>query len=167
MMNASFFKLRIQVLQHTLAAAALMGLVSLLVHGFDARLLLGLAAGTATNVVNYGILERSVLALMDKNSRVRVVAGYFIGLPIYGVVFYLCLRAGAPSAVGCALGFLTLQLALIYLFGIRSLFPGAPKNPLNDWTEPKQWRDPSEWEDGEDEKDDWGPLPKWPDNKKK
>lgn len=162
-MRASFFKLRSQVLLHTLAAAALMGLVSLLVHGFDAKLLLGLVAGTATTVVNYGILERSVMNLMAKNSRGPVVAGYFLRLPIYGVVFYLCIRAGIPGAIGCALGFVSLHLALMYLYGIRTLFPGAPKNPLNDWTEPKQWADPSEWDD---EDDGWGPLPKWPQDKK-
>jgi hypothetical protein len=165
-MNTSFLKLKYQVLLHALAAAVLIELISLIFYGYDTRFLLGLLAGTGTTVLNYRSLERSVLAVMDKNSRVRAVTGYFLRLPVYGLVFYLCLRAGAPSAVGCVLGFLTLQFALLYLFGIRSLFPGAPKNPLNDWTEPRQWRDPSEWEDGEDEDDDWGPLPKWPDNKK-
>lgn len=165
-MIASFMKLKGRVLLHCMAAAVLIELISLAFHGFDSRFLLGLVAGTGTTVLNYGSLERSVLALMDKNSRVRAVTGYFLRLPVYGLVFYLCLRAGPSSAVGCVLGFLTLQLALFYLFGIRSFFPGAPKNPLNDWTEPKKWRDPSEWEEGEDDEDDWGPLPKWPENKK-
>jgi hypothetical protein len=52
----------------------------------------------------------------------------------------------------------------MYIYGIKSRFKGAEKNPLNDWTEPKEWNDSSDWDEDDDK---WGPLPKWTDNKKK
>lgn len=161
---ASFLKFRNQIFMHSIIIAVLMELISLAVLGISSKFLLGLVAGTAVTIVNFTILERSAVKLMQKQSKGPVVAGYFLRLPIYGAVFYACLMAGLRSAVGCALGFVTLPLALMYLYGIKSRFPGAEKNPLNDWTEPKEWNDPSAWDDDED---DWGPLPKWTDNKKK
>lgn len=160
---SSFLKFRNQIFMHSIIIAVLMELVSLAVLGISSKFLLGLVAGTAVTIVNFTILERSAVKLMQKQSKGPVVAGYFLRLPIYGVVFYACLMAGLRSAVGCALGFITLPLALMYLYGIKSRFPGAEKNPLNDWTEPKEWNDASAWDD---EEDDWGPLPKWTDNKK-
>lgn len=159
-----FKKFTIQIFRYCLVIAAIMEAVSLIPLGFDFKFALGLLAGTATAAVNFIILESSAAKLMQKNSRGPVVAGYFIRMPIYGAVFYLCLRAGIVSAISCALGFVTLPLAMVYLYGIRSRFRGAEKNPLNDWTEPKQWKDLSEFDD---EDDDWGPLPSWPNKKNK
>lgn len=160
----SFMKFRNQIFKYSILIAVVMELISLVVLGVSSKFLLGLVSGTAVTIVNFTILERSAAKLMQKKSKGPVVAGYFIRLPIYGIVFYICLRAGLRSAVGCALGFVTLPLALMYIYGIKSRFPGAEKNPLNDWTEPKEWNDPSEWDD---EEDDWGPLPAWTAKKKK
>jgi hypothetical protein len=161
----SFAKFRNQTILHTIAIAVIIEVVSLVVLGFSSKFLLGLLAGTATTIVNFAILESSAIGLMHTNSKIPVVTGYFLRLPIYGVVFYLCLMEGMRSVVGCALGFVTLPLALMYIYGIRSRFPGAAKNPLNDWTEPKEWNDPASWD--EEDQDDWGPLPKWTDGKQK
>jgi ATP synthase I chain len=161
---ASFLKFRNQIFKYSILVAIIMEVVSFAVFGLSSKFLLGLVAGTAVTIVNFTILERSAAKLVQKNSKGPVVAGYFLRLPIYGVVFYVCLMAGMRSAIGCALGFVTLPLALIYIYGIKSRFPGAEKNPLNDWTEPKEWNDSSDWDDDDD---DWGPLPKWTDKKKK
>jgi hypothetical protein len=162
----SFMKFRNQTLKYSIIVAIVMELVSLVVLGFSTKFLLGLFAGTATSIVNFTLLERSVVGLMQTNSKIPVVAGYFLRLPIYGAVFYACLMSGTSSVAGCALGFVTLPLALMYIYGIKSRFPGAEKNPLNDWTEPKEWKDPAEWDDEEDQ-DEWDPLPKWIDKKSK
>lgn len=162
----SFTKFRHLTLKYTIVVALIVEVVSLVVLGFSVKFLIGLFAGTTTTIINFAILESSAIGLMQTNSKIPVVAGYFLRLPIYGVVFYLCLTAGMRSVVGCALGFVTLPLALMYIYGIKSRFPGAEKNPLNDWTEPKEWKDPTDWDD-QDDQDDWGPLPKWPENKSK
>ncbi len=163
---ASFTKFRNQTLKYSIIIAILMELVSLGVLGFSTKFLLGLFAGTATSILNFVILEHSAIGLMQTNSKVPVVAGYFLRLPIYGLVFYACLMSGTRSVAGCALGFVTLPLALMYIYGIKSRFPGAEKNPLNDWTEPKEWKDSADWDDQDDE-DEWEPLPKWIDKKPK
>ena len=160
----SFTKFRRQIVKYIIIVAAIMELSSLIFHGVDSKFLLGLIAGTAVTVVNFTILELSAVKLMETRSSGPVVAGYFIRLPIYGVVFYFCIRAGISSAISCGLGFVTLPLALMYLYGIKSRFPGAEKNPLNDWTEPKEW---NQWDEDDDEDDDWNTFPKWTENKKK
>lgn len=162
----SFMKFRNQAVKYSIIVAVIMELGSLFVLGFSTKFLLGLLAGTATSIVNFTILERSAQGLMQTNSKVPVVAGYFLRLPIYGLVFYACLMSGTRSVIGCALGFVTLPLALIYIYGIKSWFPGAEKNPLNDWTEPKEWKDSADWDD-EEKDDEWEPLPKWTDKKPK
>ncbi len=162
----SFMKFRNQAVKYSIIVAIVMELVSLVVLGFSMKFLLGLFAGTATSIVNFAILERSAVGLMQTNSKAPVVLGYFLRLPIYGAVFYACLMSGTNSVIGCALGFVTLPIALIYIYGIKSRFPGAEKNPLNDWTEPKEWKDPADW-DEENEEDEWEPLPKWIDKKTK
>lgn len=153
-----------QIFKYSMIIAVIMELGSLIPLGPDARFLLGLVAGTAITMVNFVILEISAVQLMQKNSGAPVVTGYFIRMVTYGIVFYLCIKVSIICAIGCGVGFLTLPLSMMYLYGIKSRFPGAEKNPLNDWTEPKEWKDPSEWDD---EEDDWGPLPKWTKNNKK
>jgi hypothetical protein len=154
-----------QIFKYSMIIAVIMELGSLIPLGLDARFLLGLVAGLAITMVNFVILEISAVQLMQKNSGAPVVTGYFIRMVTYGIAFYFCIKVSIICGIGCGVGFLTLPLAMIYLYGIKSRFPGAEKNPLNDWTEPKEWKDSSEWDD---EEDDWGPLPKWTkDNKKK
>jgi hypothetical protein len=153
-----------QIFKYCIIIAVIIELIGIIVLGFESKFLFGILAGTGTTILNFAILEASAIKLMQKHSQGPVVAGYFIRLPIYGVVFYFCLKAGIPCAAACALGFLTLPLSMLYVYGIRSRFPGAEKNPLNDWTQPKKWRDLSEFDD---EDDDWGPLPKWTKKDKK
>lgn len=160
---ASFLKFRNQIFKYSIIVAIIMELVSVIFIGLSTKFLLGMVVGTAVTLLNFSILERSSEMLMKKNSTGPMVGGYFIRMPIYGVAFYLCLRAGLYCAVACGLGFVTLPVALLYIYGIKSRFPGAEKNPLNDWKEPKEWNDLS---DAEDE-DDWGPLPKWTEDKNK
>ena len=157
-------KFRNQILKYCMIIAVITELVSLLIEGPDIKFFCGLAVGTAVTMFNFGILALSAVKLTEKHSKAPVVAGYFIRLPIYGAAFYFCLMAGKMSAIGCVLGFVTLHIAIMYIYGIKSRLPGADKNPLNDWKEPKQWNDLSQWDD---EDDDWGPLPGWPKKNRK
>ena len=143
------FKNRIFV--HCVILAAVAELVSLAVIGPDGRFAAGIAAGTFITVINFNILAFSAVRMLEKQSKGPVVGGYFVRMPIYGAVFYLCLKWGWNCAVGCIIGFITLHVSILIIYGIESRLPGARKNPLNSWTEPKKWRDPSEWDDEDDD----------------
>jgi hypothetical protein len=147
------FKKRILV--HCLIIAAVAEIVFIIVKGFQPWILLGLIIGTLTAMVNFAILVRAGKALISLQSKAPVVGAYFIRLPIYGIVFFICVRLGGLyAALGCGIGFLTVPFAIMIIYGIESRLPGAKKNPLNDWTEPKEWNDPDEWDDD----DDWHSL---------
>lgn len=145
------FKRRILI--HCVAIGVICEIGFVIARGFHLWDLLGIAIGTVTTMINFVFLVWSGKALVATKRKAPVIWAYFIRLPIYGMVFYLCLRLGGKwGALGCAVGFVTLALSIMVIYGIESHLPGAKKNPLNDWTEPKKWRDPSEWDD---EDDDW------------
>jgi hypothetical protein len=140
-----------RIFLHCAALAAIAELVSLPVIGRELPFLIGLIGGTLTTMLNFRILVWSAERMLDLHSRGPVIGGYFLRLPIYGVVFFFSLRLGAHCATACVIGFLTLHLSILIIYGLESHLPGARKNPLNSWTEPRQWRDPSEWEEDDDD----------------
>ncbi len=147
------FKKRILVHCPVIALAA--GIVFTAVKGFHPWILLGLIIGTLTAMVNFAMLVKAGQALVALKSKGPVVGAYFIRLPIYGIIFFICVKLGGLyAAMGCGIGFLTIPLAIAIIYGIEIHLPGAKKNPLNDWTEPKEWNDPDEWDDD----DDWHSL---------
>lgn len=141
---------RRQIERRCLMAAGAGELISLPVAGFDVFFFIGILAGTAVTILCFRLLIRSAGQMMADHSKKPVVGGYFLRMAIYGVGFWLCLHGGARCAVGCAIGFLTLHIAMMIRYGIESRLPGAPVNPLNSWTGEKQWRDLSEWDDDDD-----------------
>ena len=81
-----------------------------------------------------------------------VVGGYFVRLVIYGIAFLVALKFGWYVAAGCAAGFITLHVAIMFTYLVVYGLFKKTKNPLNDWTEPKEWNDLSVYDD---EDDDW------------
>lgn len=148
-------KFRNRIFIHCVLTAAAAELISLPVIGADLKFLAGIAAGTFITMINFNILILSAKRMMTSRKKGPVVGGYFIRMPIYGIVFYLCLRISGRCAVACVIGFITLHLSLIIIYGIESRLPGAKKNPLNSWTEPKKWKDPSSWDDEDDDYKDF------------
>jgi len=144
-------KFKKEIFRTCIVIACLAEAVSLLLHGFDKTFLMGIVLGTAVTIMNFNILVLSAEKMAQTKKKGPVVGGYFLRLPIYGAVFYLCLRISTAAAIACAVGFVSLHMSIAWLYGIRTLLPGAKKNPLNDWDKPKKWRDPSEWEDEDDE----------------
>lgn len=144
-----------RIFLHCLALAIVVELISLPIIGWQWNFLVGILAGTVTTVVNFILLvafAERMLAILEKKV---VVGGYFIRMLIYGVVFVLSLQLGMYAAVGTAIGFFTLHLSIMIIFGIESNLPGAKKNPLNSWTEPKEWNDLSDWGDDDDDYSDF------------
>jgi len=148
-------KFKIQIYRYCIIIAAVIQLISIIVLGLDRVFTNCLILGTIVTIINFNILVYSAARLMQTKSKGPVVGGYFVRLPIYGIVFHICLKMGLQGAIGCVLGFITLHISMIYIYGIKSRFPGAKKNPLNSWTEPKKWRSPSEWEDEDDDSNDF------------
>lgn len=148
-------KFKNQIYVHCGIIAVVSEIVPLFIIGFDVKFLTGIIAGTFITMINFNILMWSARKMLQNQSKGPVVGGYFIRMPIYGVSFFFCLKWSGYCAIGCVIGFITLAISILIIYGIESRLPGAKKNPLNSWTQPKEWRDPSEWEDEEDDYKDF------------
>ena len=142
---------RNELILWALIMAAAAELASLLIIGWDVPFLLGLAAGTAVSVIGVIILVGTGSALMTTGRKSPIILGYLARLVLYGTVFFICIRISVPCGFGCIAGFVTLHFGIMFLYGIVYRFFRKEKNPLNDWTEPKQCNDLSRY----DEEDDW------------
>lgn len=152
---SDLLKFKNRIFLHCLALAVVVEIISLPIIGWQWRFLAGILAGAVTTVINFSLLvafAERMLAISDKKV---VVGGYFIRMLIYGAVFVLGIQLGMYAAIGVAIGFFTLHLSIMIIFGIESNLPGAKKNPLNSWTEPKEWNDLSDWGDEDDDYSDF------------
>lgn len=142
---------RNEIILWALIMAAVAEVASLIVIGWDVKFLLGLAVGTAVSVAGIFILVSTGQTLMTTKKKSPILLGYLGRLILYGVTFFICIRISLACGVGCVAGFVTLHFGIMFLYGIVYKFFKKKKNPLNDWTEPKQWNDLSQY----DEEEDW------------
>lgn len=142
---------RNQIIKYDGIIAAAVIVISLPFLKLEPFFWLGMVVGTATAVLSLQIMIVTGRQVAENRSKGAAVAGYFLRLPIYGVVFYFCIKLNLMCGLACGLGFITTPLSIFYIYGIRSRFPGARKNPLNETDEPRQWKNLDE--DGWDEKD--------------
>ncbi|MBQ9060431.1 MAG: hypothetical protein IJ128_04760 [Firmicutes bacterium] len=143
---------RKEILITTICMAALAELISLPVIGPSLPFGIGVCAGTATTILSFLILVKIGNMMDAKKTSAPMVGGYFVRMLLYGAVFFICIRASIPCGFGCLAGFITLHFGILILYGIVYRFILKKKNPLNDWTEPKEWNDLSIYDD---EDDDW------------
>lgn len=141
-----------EIVKYTILMAVVAEVISLPLIGFDIRFLGGLVVGTAVTCFNFHLLVLSGQKVVEELRAMPVVGGYFIRLVIYGAVFLVAVKFGLEAASGCAAGFVTLHVAILFLYLVVYGMFKKKKNPLNDWTEPKQWNDLSVYDD---EDDDW------------
>ena len=141
-----------EIIRYTLVIALVAEIISLPVIGFDLAYGCALVAGTAVTILNFNLLVYAGEQVMDKKKAAPMVGGYFVRLLIYGIGFFIAIKFGLHAAVGCAAGYLTLHVAILFTYLIVYGLFKKKKNPLNDWTEPKEWNDLSAFDD---EDDDW------------
>lgn len=141
-----------EILLATLASAVFAELISLVIVGPDRGFGAGLAAGTMTTMGSFLILARTGSMIDITNNSFPVIGGYFVRMLLYGAVFFFCIRTGILCGFGCLAGFITLHFGIVMLYSVVYRFILKKKNPLNDWTEPKEWNDLSEYDE---EEDDW------------
>lgn len=150
MTNLSDFKK--EIVKYTIPMALVAEVISVLVIGINYRFAIGLVVGTVVTIFNFHLLVLSGQKVVEEKRAMPVVGGYFVRLVIYGVVFFVATRFGFAAAAGCAAGFITLHVAIMFTYLIVYGLFKKKENPLNDWTEPKEWNDLSIYDD---EDDDW------------
>jgi small basic protein len=116
--DLSAFKNRIFF--HGILAALIVEAGSLPFLGFDPGFAYGLALGTAVSIVNFNILVYLSRRLLNSGRAWIGFSNYLVRLAVYGFAFYTALRVSLIAALGAALGFLTLKLAIYYVHGFKA-----------------------------------------------
>jgi hypothetical protein len=88
---------------------------------FNVSFAYGLTLGTAVAVVNFNILVFTSQRLLLSGRAWAGFSSYIVRLAVYGFAFYMALRISYTAAIGAALGFLTLKVAIYYLHGFKGL----------------------------------------------
>ncbi|MBQ8151483.1 MAG: hypothetical protein IJ070_01805 [Firmicutes bacterium] len=145
-------KFKKEIVRYVVVMALAAEVISLPVIGVSLMFTAGLVVGTAVTILNFTLLVKAGEKVMEQNRAMPMVGGYFVRLVIYGAVFVAAVKFGFHAAVGCALGFVTLHVSIMFTYLIVYGLFKKEKNPLNDWTEPKEWNDLSVYDD---EDDDW------------
>lgn len=140
------------IVKCVLIVAAIAEIISLPILGFSLLFTAGLIVGTAVTILNFVLLVKAGEKVMEAKRAMPMVGGYFVRLVIYGVFFVAAVKVGMHAAIGCAVGFVCLHVGIMVTYLIVYGLFKKKKNPLNDWTEPKEWNDLSVYDD---EDDDW------------
>ena len=122
-----------QIVIYTLIVAILCGLGAIPFLGLSIPYIFGLALGTCVGIVCYIILTLISKKVIEGKHAWLAPAAYFIRMPLYFLAFFLSYTLkGFTAGVGCILGFLTVQAAIIYVHGIRAMFLKAKETEQDD-----------------------------------
>ncbi len=111
-----------KIFKYGIMASAIVELASIPFLGFDVQFLYGLALGTAIAIVNFNLMAFTFHLVLERRNASLAFIGYLVRLAVYGAGFLASLQVGMISALGTAIGYLTLKLAMFYLHGVKSEF---------------------------------------------
>ncbi len=115
----SMVKFRNGILIAAVVIALVAEIFSLFILGFDIDFTIGLAAGTAVSLVNFIIMSICTEISLEKQKPVINLLGSASRFVLYGISFTLTVMHSYTMGAGCAIGFFTIQLAMLYLFAIK------------------------------------------------
>ncbi|QOX64564.1 ATP synthase subunit I [Anoxybacterium hadale] len=138
-----------KIFKYGIVATAIIELASIPLLGFDVQFLYGLALGTAIAIVNFNLMAFTFQLVLERHNASLAFIGYLIRLAVYGAGFIASLHVGMISAMGTALGYLTLKLAMFYLHGLKAEFSkGRTVREEPEELQPKKhWYDFKEYEE--------------------
>ena len=112
--------------------AVIIELGSLCIIGWVPQFLYGLALGTSVAIINYKLLVlSSKLSLEMGRGIILSIVGYCARLAIYGVAFYVSYKIGTVSGIATLLGYMTIKLAMFYVYGFKSGFKSRDYKGVN------------------------------------
>lgn len=112
-------KLKNEIWIASLVIALIAELVSLPIIGWDVGFLCGLALGTLSSIVSFGVLVWAGKRAIEQGKKSMSVVGYFIRLAIYGLAFVIAIKLSLYAALASLIGIMSSKLALIYAYGIK------------------------------------------------
>jgi len=122
-MNDDLKTFRFRITKYTIIIAIIIAGCSIPVLGVDVPFLCGLLAGMLVSIASFIILFAISAMVLTTGNKWMASFGYLMRLPVYGIVFYAAIKTGGVVAgMGCLIGFITTNFAMIYVHGIKAKF---------------------------------------------
>ncbi len=96
--------------------------ISLPFIGLDWKFSVGLLLGTAIAIVNFAIMTKFSVMIVEGKNRFLASMSYLIRLLLYGGVFYMSVKISLAAGIGSVCGFMTLKVAIFIIHGILPYF---------------------------------------------
>jgi|GEM_PF-1263519 len=101
--------------------------VSIPIIGFNWKFSVGLVLGTAISIANFNIMTISSIMILKGRNKFIASASFIIRLLLYGGVFYVSMRVSYAAGFASVVGFMTLKLAMFFVYGILPFFKKEDK----------------------------------------
>lgn len=111
-----------QIFFHVVIIMGIIEGVSLLFLGLDIQFGYGLLLGTCISIVNFNIHAFTLKRVLQSGNQLLIVLSYFFRMTLYGIAILSAFKVSDKTALACALGFLTVKLALYYIYGFKAKF---------------------------------------------
>jgi hypothetical protein len=115
-----------RIFAHGILVSLIFEAGSLLFLGIDAGFAYGLALGTFISVVNFNILAFTSQKILRDGRAWTSFVSYIIRLAVYGFAFYMASRVSGVAALGAALGFISLKIAIYFIHIFKAPRAAAP-----------------------------------------
>ncbi len=99
--------------------AVIAQLISLFILGLDLEFTVGLIVGTVVAIVNFFVMVICLEITLEKKKVLINTLGFLIRFALYGISFAFTVMHSYKMGAGCAIGFFTIQLSILYLFAIK------------------------------------------------
>lgn len=120
MSDLTSFKNKIFI--YAIIIMAITELISLPFLGLDIKFAYGLLLGTCISIANFNILAFTLDRALKSGNKALVFFSYLIRLAVYSVALLSAFNVGNLTALACAMGFLTVKLAIYYIHGFKAKF---------------------------------------------
>ena len=104
---------------HAIIIMGIIEVISLPFLGLDVKFGYGLLMGTCISIVNFNIMAFTFSRALNSGNKALVFISYLLRLAIYGVALISAFKVNNTAALACALGFLTVKLAIYYIHGVN------------------------------------------------
>ena len=107
---------------HSIIIMGIIEVISLPFLGLDVKFGYGLLMGTCISIVNFNIMAFTFNRALNSGNKALVFFSYLLRLAIYGFALISAFKVNNTAALACALGFLTVKLAIYYIHGFKAKF---------------------------------------------
>lgn len=111
-----------KIFLHAIVIMVIFEAISLPFLGLDIKFAYGLVLGTCISIVAFSVMAFTLNRVLNTGNKGLAFFSYLLRLAIYGFALISAFKVSNKAALGCALGFITVKLAIYYIHGFKAKF---------------------------------------------